>query len=56
MTEFTAEQYRDPDSGRSRWAVLCRTSRVFYFPRRYGLRAAQALARRLNREASDAGN
>lgn len=38
-------------NGRSRWAVYCKASRVFYFPEQYGQRAAERLARRMNASA-----
>lgn len=37
--------------GRSRWAVYCSVTRVWYFPDRYGYKAAKALCNRLNRES-----
>lgn len=45
---FTVGKYRG--EGRERWAVLGPTN-VWYFPKRYGRRAAHALCLRLNREA-----
>ena len=48
---YTAEQYRDNDTGRTRWAVLDRSARVWYFPARYGRAAAQRMAAILNRRA-----
>lgn len=45
---FETGLYLDQDTGRERWAVLdCRTH-VWYFPKRYGRRAAEVLCRRLN--------
>ena len=44
---FKPAQYRDNESGRYRWAVLGPCN-VWYFPTRYGMRAASALARRMN--------
>lgn len=44
---FKPAQYRDNESGRYRWAVLGPCN-AWYFPTRYGMRAASALARRLN--------
>lgn len=40
-----------PAEGRPRLAVMHHASGAFYFPKRHGLAAAVALARRLNREA-----
>ena len=51
MTAFSAERYRDSDTGRERWAVLHRPTGVWYFPARYGRLAALRLAARLNRNA-----
>lgn len=42
--------YKDPETGRSRWAVLG-PGDVWYFPTRYGHRAAERLRDRLNLEA-----
>jgi hypothetical protein len=47
---FSVGMYRDPNTGRARLAVYCTGSRVFYFPKRYGRRAARALCARLNSE------
>ena len=41
--------YRDAATGRNRIAVYDSGARVWYFARRYGNRAAQSLAARLNR-------
>jgi hypothetical protein len=49
---FHVNQYRDSATGRDRWAVLETSTRVWYFPTRYGMRAAQSLARRLRRQCS----
>ena len=38
--------------GRKRWAVLHGQTGVWYFPTRYGQRAADSLAHRLNVEAA----
>jgi hypothetical protein len=48
---FSSQQYRDPDTGRQRWAVSCPKTSVWYFPGHYGKRAATQLASRLNRGA-----
>lgn len=36
---------------RSRWAVLCRASACYYFPARYGRKAAETMAARMNKES-----
>lgn len=41
----SAQQYRDNDTGRTRWAVLHSGTGCWYFPERYGKRAAEKLAR-----------
>ena len=51
MTRYRAEPYRDTDSGRTRWAVLHAGTGCWYFPKRAGRGAADALAARLNRGA-----
>lgn len=48
---YAANLYRDSETGRTRWAVLELSIRVWYFPKHYGMRAAVAMARRLNRGA-----
>lgn len=40
--------YRD-SSGKNRWAVWSKAANVWYFPNQYGKRAAQRLARNLNK-------
>jgi hypothetical protein len=44
----SAQMYRDPETGRTRWAVLHGPSGVWYFPKRYGRAAAEKLARERN--------
>lgn len=44
----SAQQYRDQDTGRTRWAVLHASSGCWYFPARYGKAAAERLARQRN--------
>ncbi len=44
MATNAAQQYRDPDTGRTRWAVLHFATRAWYFPKRYGRKAAMRLA------------
>lgn len=46
---YSVGQYIDYGTGRSRWAVLCNKTCVWYFPERYGKRAAKALCARMNR-------
>jgi hypothetical protein len=48
---YQTNLYRDPDTGRERWAVLETSTRVWYFPENYGMRAAVALCNRLSRNA-----
>lgn len=48
MTTHICAQYRG-ESGRQRWAVLAMPANVWYFPTRYGYRAALALAWRMNK-------
>lgn len=45
---YAAARYYDTDTARMRWAVLQTATRCWYFPNRYGERAARQLARRLN--------
>lgn len=47
---FKAGKYRDPESGRFRWAVLG-PNNAWYFATRYGKTPAVTLAHRLNKEA-----
>ena len=49
MTMFSVQQYRDPDTGKYRWAVLAANG-CFYFPKGYGKSAAESLAKRLNEQ------
>lgn len=44
--------YRDASTGRHRWAVMEQYTKVFYFPKRYGMHAAERLAQRMNKEAA----
>ncbi len=46
----SVQQYRDPETGRTRWAVLHGPTAVWYFPERYGRRAAERLAAARNRQ------
>lgn len=41
--------------GRSRHAVFCQITNVWYFPRSYGLRAATSLCRAMNRKERERG-
>lgn len=47
---YGANLYRDADTGRERWAVLHYESGTWHFPERYGMRAAQTLAQKLNKD------
>jgi hypothetical protein len=38
--EFVVGRYQDSDTGRYRWGVMQYPSMVWYFPKRYGLKAA----------------
>lgn len=51
-TTYAVGKYRDPDSGRQRFAVWASPAQIWYFPDRYGRAAADRLAARLNLEAS----
>lgn len=46
---YRAEQYRDTETGRYRWAALAVNSGAWYFPAKYGKGAALRLAARLNK-------
>ena len=46
---FEAGQYRDPNTGRYRWAVLQSPSNVWHFPDNYGKSAAISLTSKLKR-------
>ncbi len=48
MTTHAPQQYRDPETGRTRWAVLHFATRAWYFPKRYGRKAAMRLAEERN--------
>ena len=49
---FRVAKYFDPSTGRRRAAVIHVPTRTWYFPARYGTRAAIALCRRLNANAT----
>ena len=51
MNNFSVLKYRDPETGRYRWAVYQYAPAVWYFPTRYGLAAARALLARLKKGA-----
>lgn len=51
MNAYSAERYRDSDTGHERWAVLHRATGTWYFAACYGRLAARRLAARLNRNA-----
>lgn len=46
---YSIEQYFNQDTGRRQWAVCCDITGVWYFAKRYGKAAAQALANRMNK-------
>lgn len=46
---FSVLKYRDYATGRYRWAVYQYGPAVWYFPNRYGIEAARALLRRLQK-------
>lgn len=48
MSTHSAQQYRDPETARTRWAVLHFATRTWYFPERYGRKAAMRLAESRN--------
>ena len=45
---FSVQQYYDQDTGRYRWAVLCRKTGTWSFPSRAGKANAERLAKRMN--------
>lgn len=47
MAGYQVGKYKDYASGRERWAVIG-PGNVWYYPGRYGFKAACALCRRLN--------
>lgn len=51
MTYVVVHYFSDATQ-RTRFAVYCKASSTFYFPKQYGKRPAQRLAARLNRGAS----
>jgi hypothetical protein len=46
VNNYSSSQYHA--GGRSRWAVYCASSRVWYFPKRYGRKAAERYAAEMN--------
>ena len=46
---YSIGQYFNQDTGRHQWAVSCSITGVWYFAKRYGKAAAQALANRMNK-------
>lgn len=48
---YSVQPYRDTDTGRERLAVLHGPTGVFYFPARYGRKAAERYAAHLNQRA-----
>lgn len=47
---YSAGIYQGYGNERDRWAVFCAITHSWIFPSRYGKKAAEALAKRLNRE------
>lgn len=47
---YEAGLYFNPDIGRPQWAVFCGKTKTWYFASRYGQKAAQKLAARMNLE------
>jgi len=45
-------KYYDQDTQRERWAVFAKASRTWVLPERYGKKAAEKLAKHLNKHAS----
>jgi len=50
MRLFEIGKYYDQDTGKTRWAVCSKSTNTWYFANRYGKKAAERLARRLNKE------
>jgi hypothetical protein len=48
MRNYEPARYFDAETRRYRWAVVCSRTWVYYFPARYGKKAAERLATRLN--------
>lgn len=46
---FSTGQYMDYSTGRKRWAVYCSKSETWYFPDRYGKKAAEKLCAAMNK-------
>ncbi len=51
MANYDAGIYPGNGSDRARWAVACKDSGVWYFPTRYGRKAAESMAARMNARA-----
>lgn len=51
MMNYEAAIYRGHGAYRDRWAVYCKATSVFYFPARYGRKAAESMAARMNKES-----
>lgn len=47
MRNYEAAIWRGYGNERPRWAVFCKATHVFYFPDRYGRKAAEKLARQM---------
>ena len=50
---YSIEQYFNQDTGRRQWAVCCDITGVWYFAKRYGKAAAQALACKMNKAQNE---
>ena len=53
MNNLSILKYRDPGSGRYRWAIYQYSPSVWYFPKRYGIAAARAMINRMIRENAE---
>lgn len=54
--KYSTGQYIDyQDCRRSRWGVFDTQSKVWYFPKKYGKKAAASLSNRMNKEDKQNG-
>lgn len=51
MSNYVVGLYTNYSTGRSRHAVLCTVTNCWYFPTRYGKKAAHSLADKMNKTA-----
>jgi hypothetical protein len=49
---YSAAIWNGYGNERSRWAVHCAATGVYYFPKRYGKREAERLAHRMNERSN----